>query len=179
MTDRFASKRWRMVKTTFVPPPSDSLPPDAWARETVQRWADDVVLAAAVFKPNAAGNHDLSPSGFGDRQILKACCAYLGERVILGVTPLHVHAVDLALGGHLARTVGRWGRDELLIAPVAAKRTRVRNDPNWPAIVVCFRSGRPIAELQVLRHDEEAERVVELLLGTTCRRDATGGSWAH
>ena len=45
----------------------------SWSRELVQARADDVVLAAALFKPNAAGSRELTlGAGFGQRQLLKA-----------------------------------------------------------------------------------------------------------
>ena len=71
----------------------------SWSRELVQARAEDVVLAAGLFKPNAPGSHEFTTStGFGHRQILKARGAYLGERIVLGITPLHVHALAVFFG---------------------------------------------------------------------------------
>jgi hypothetical protein len=144
--------------------PTDAFLGGSWFRELVQARSDDVVVAAALFKPNAPGNFDLSPSGFGDRQLLKACCAYLGERIVLGVTPVHVHAVELLFGGRVARTITRWPRDDLSITRVSARRGRhEKRSQSWPAFVVTLRSGRPLAELQAVNFDDDAVSVVDLL----------------
>jgi hypothetical protein len=129
----------------------------------VQARADDVVVAATLCKPNAAGSYELaSVTGFGERQLLKARGAYLAERVILGVTPLHVHAVAVFARGHIARAVGCWAREDVLATPVCAAGDHV--EPAWPALLLARRHGRAIAELQVLRHDDGAWRVLALLL---------------
>ena len=133
-----------------------------WARAVVQRHADDVVVAAARFKPNAAGRFDLSPAGFGQRAILKSQGAYLAERLLVGVTPLHVHVVRLVFGGRLARPAERWERDEIDVVPVPSHGREL--DPVGLALRVARRTGRPLAELQPLHRDRETERVVDLLL---------------
>jgi hypothetical protein len=142
-----------------------SQPGGTWACETVQRHADDVVLAAGMFKPNAPGRFCLSPSGFGDRQLLTARGAVLGERLLLGVTPLDLYAIDLILGGRLGRLVARWSRDDLVVQMVAAKRgRRDAADPLWPALLISLRTGIPSAEVQVVERDSDSERLVALLL---------------
>ena len=136
----------------------------SWARALVQRRADDVVLAAAPFKPNAVGSCEFSSSaGFGQRQILKARGAYLGGRVLLGVTPLHVHALVLFLGHRAARAVACWPRTELEVAPIGALGNTV--DLAWPALLLADRYGNVLAELQVMQRDDETWRVLALLLG--------------
>lgn len=138
----------------------------SWSRELVQARADDVVLAAARFKPNAAGSRELTVgAGFGQRQLLKARGAYLGERIVVGVTPLHVYALSLVFGGRSSRLVARWPRAELRPEPVCALGNA--RDALWPAVLVMDRYRRCLAELQPLVHDDEAWRVLTLLL----RRD--------
>lgn len=132
-------------------------------REVVQRRAEDVVLAAALFKPNAPGNFDVSPAGFGDRQLLKARGAYLGERVLLGVTPLDVYALVVFANGRIRHLVARWARDDIVVSRVPAKRHRREpRDPTWPALVVSS-YGRALAELQAVDRTVDAERLVDLL----------------
>jgi hypothetical protein len=151
-----------------------------WTYEIVRRRSDDVVVAAAIFKPNAPGDFSLSLGGFGDRQMLKACCAYLGERILLGVTPLHVHAIEVFGGARFSRTVARWPRDDVAVTAVPARRGRGSNeDPSWPAMLICRRSGRPLAELQAFRREPSAERVVDLLVrGASVVEDAGGTTGA-
>jgi hypothetical protein len=141
-----------------------------WAVEIAQQHADDVVLTAALFKPNAAGNWELSWSGWKSRQIMKARGTYLGERVVLAFTPLDVYAVELLFWGRLHRTICRWSRSELFVSMVV---TRGREpDPRWPALLIASRRGRLLAEVQALIRDNDAERVGKLLLaGNRALRD--------
>jgi len=132
------------------------------ARELAQRYAEDVVTGAAVFKPNAPGRCDLSPRGFGQRQRLKARGVYVGERTLLATTPLHVVAIELHLGARLRRLAGRWTRDELIAVATAA--CGVEPDPRWPAVLLADSSGRAFAELQPLVRDDESARVTRSLL---------------
>jgi hypothetical protein len=130
--------------------------------ELAQRHAEDVVYAAARFKPNAAGNHELSWGGFGRRQILKADGAYLAERVVLAVTPLHVCVIELACFGRVERLIRRWPRASVTASlTVAHGRTR---DLGWPALRIATHGGRTLADVQALRHDRGSELVAELLL---------------
>jgi hypothetical protein len=134
----------------------------AWAVEIAQQHADDVVLAAALFKPNAAGNCELSWSGWKSRQIMKARGTYLGERVVLALTPIDVYAVELVFWGRVHRTIRRWARSDLFVSMVV---TRGREpDPRWPALLIASRRGRLLAEVQALIRDNDAERVGGLLL---------------
>ena len=144
---------------------AEQSPSVSWAREVVQRQADDVVLLAGLFKPNAPGNFDFSPSGIGDRQLLKSRGVYLGERILLGITPLHLYAIELVAGGRLQCVVGRWQREDLVPTTVLAQRGRTEiHDPHWPAVLVTRRRGRPLAELQVVDRDRETGRLLDLLL---------------
>jgi hypothetical protein len=135
----------------------------SWTRELVQAHADDVVLAAALFKPNAAGSHELTTAaGFGQRQILKARGAYLGERIVIGATPLHVHARALFLGHRVSRAVACWPRAELCAVPICALGDTV--EPVWPALLLLDRHRRALGELQVLRRDDDAWSLLTMLL---------------
>jgi len=134
-----------------------------WMRELMQAHADDVVVAAALFKPNAAGLHELTTvDGFGQRQILKARGTYLGERIVIGVTPLHVHARALFLGHRISRAVACWPRAELRAVPIRALGDVV--EPAWPALLLTDGHGRTLGELQVLQRDDEAWTLLAMLL---------------
>jgi hypothetical protein len=142
----------------------------SWSRELVQARAEDVVLAAALFKPNAAGSHEFTTStGFGQRQILKARGAYLGERIVLGVTPLHVHALAVFLGHRASRAIACWPRVEVCIEPVAPNGNAV--NPLWPALLVTNRYRKALAELQVLHSDDDAWHLFTLLLRPSSSSD--------
>ena len=134
----------------------------SWPRELVQVHANDVVLAAALFKPNAAGSHELTPgAGFGHRQLLKASGAYLGERIALGVTALHVHALSLMFGGRASRAVACWPRRDVRAELVTARGAA---DDAWPALHLSDRQRRSVAELQSLDGDDDAWELLTLLL---------------
>jgi len=135
----------------------------SWCREVVQARAEDVVLAAALFKPNAAGSHELTiGAGFGHRQLLKARGAYLGERILLGVTPLSVHALAVFLRGRTSRGVACWSRSDVC-AELISPRGRAR-EALWPALLLTDRGGSSLVELQVSHYDDDAWQVLTLLL---------------
>ena len=133
--------------------PADTGPgsplPGSLARQLVQQHADDVVLAAALCKPNAPGSHEL------------ASFAALGARVALGVTALHVHALALFVGHRFVRAVGCWPRAEVYATPIFALGDTV--DPVWPAVLLTDARGKPRAELQVLERDDDAWELLVLL----------------
>ncbi len=132
----------------------------------VQVYADDVVLAAGLCKPNAAGSHELgSFEALAQRQFLKARGAFLAETVALGVTPLHVHALGLFLGRRVVRTFGCWPCAELYATPVDVRGDS--GDPAWPALLLTDSYGRPHAELRLLDRDDDAW---ELLVTLTCHQ---------
>ena len=150
---------------------TDSVPPSigTWVRGLVQKRADDVVLAAALCKPNATGAHELaSLEALGQRQLLKARGTYLAETVVLGITPLHVHALGLFLGRWFVRDVACWARAELCATRVAARG--VPDDPDWPALLLMSNHRKPFAELQVMQRDDDARKLVALLLRPSCER---------
>jgi hypothetical protein len=135
---------------------------EAWARELAQRHADDVVIAASLFKPNAAGSSELSWSGWKPRQMMKARGTYLGERTILAITPLDVYAVQVLFGGRIQRAIRQWARRDLLVSTVTTRGRPA--GPRWPALLIANRNGRQLAEVQALTRDDEAERVGQLLV---------------
>jgi hypothetical protein len=135
---------------------------EAWARELAQQHAEDVVIAASLFKPNAPGSSELSWSGLKPRQVMKARGTYLGERTILAITALDVYAVEILFGGRIDRTVRRWARSDLLVATVTTRGRPA--GPRWPALLIANRNGRQLAEVQALTRDDEAEQVARLLL---------------
>jgi hypothetical protein len=135
---------------------------DLGTLELAQRHADDVVYAAARFKPNATGNHELSWGGFGRRQVLKAEGAYLAERVVLAVTPLHVCVIELACFGRIERLIRRWPRASVTVSFTAAHgRTQ---HLGWPALLIASHRGRALADVQAVCHDDAAQVVAELLV---------------
>jgi hypothetical protein len=133
-----------------------------WARELAQQHAEDVVIAASLFKPNAPGSSELSWSGLKPRQVMKARGTYLGERTILAITALDVYAVEISFGGWIERTIRRWARSDLLVSTVTTRGRPA--GPRWPAILIANRNGRQLAEVQALTRDDEAEHVTRLLL---------------
>jgi hypothetical protein len=132
------------------------------ARDLAQQHAEDVVIAASLFKPNAPGSSELSWSGLKPRQMMKARGTYLGERTILAITALDVYAVEISFGGRIERTIRRWARSDLLVSTVTTRGRPA--GPRWPAILIANRNGRQLAELQALTRDGEAEHVARLLL---------------
>jgi hypothetical protein len=135
---------------------------EAWARELAQQHADDVLIAASLFKPNAPGTSELSWSGLKPRQMMKARGTYLGERTILAISPLHVYAVEMLFGGRIHRGIRRWTRSDLLVSTVTTRGRPA--GPRWPALLIANRNGRQLAEVQALTRDDEAEHVAQLLL---------------
>jgi hypothetical protein len=133
------------------------------ARDRVQSHAVDVVYAAALFKPNAAGRNEFAGmAGFGHRQLLKARGAFLAERVLIGLTPLHIHALAVHFAGHALREVGCWRRGELFATAVPAVGDTAL--PPWPALLLTNRRGDEIAELQVAIRNDDAWTVLTQLV---------------
>src|SRR5262249_3016933 len=147
--------------------PTSSLyahPQGSWARELAQPFVEDVVLAASLFKPNAAGGFEFSWSGFSQRQMLKARGVYLAERVILGVTAFEACALELVLGHFIVRPLGEWRRADLVLHTVDAHGTTGPADV--PGLLIAD-NNRELGELQALRTDHETARVVDLLIRAT------------
>jgi hypothetical protein len=145
---------------------------ETWARELAQQHADDVVLAASLFKPNAGGTSGLSWAGLRARQVMKGRGIYLGERVVLAITPLDVYAVETLFGGRMHRTIRRWSRSDLFVSTVTTRGRPA--SPRWPALLVATREGRQLADVQALHHDDEAEHVGQLLLAGNFTRGNPG-----
>jgi hypothetical protein len=134
----------------------------AW-REFVQSRAQDVVLAASLFKPNAAGSYELTTAaGFGHRQILKADGSYFGERVILGITPLHMHALVVFFGGRVSRVVACWPRSDISASVVPARGKASK--ASHTALLLRNRALSRKVELQALYDDEDTLVLIRLLL---------------
>jgi hypothetical protein len=130
------------------------------ARELAQRYAADVVLAAAVFRPNAEGLFEFGPRGFGTRQLLKARGVYAAERVVIAVTPLDVHAIAVLFRGRVRRPVWTAPRSQLVGYVVPAVGTSAAGS----AFVLTLRHGRELAELLPCGCDEESARVHAMLV---------------
>jgi len=134
----------------------------AW-RELVQSRAQDVVVAASLFKPNAAGSYEFTTAaGFGHRQILKADGSYFGERVILGITPLAMHALVVFFGGRVSRVVACWPRSEISAAVVPARGQA--SEASHTALLLRNRARNRKVELQALYDDEDTLVLIRLLL---------------
>jgi len=152
------------MRQAALPTPFESAPDrdDDRLRDLAQHHAEDVVLAAALFKPNAAGHCELSWGGFGQRQLLKARGAYVAERVLVAVTPLDVIAVAFWFRGRVRRRVGQWRRSELSIVSVLAHGRAL--DASWPAFAIRHRFDRRSLEIQPLHMTLASQRVCDLLL---------------
>jgi hypothetical protein len=97
--------------------------------------------------------------------LLKARRAYVGEKVVLAVTPLDVLVVELLLGGRIHRVVRRWARHEMLVVVVPAVGRDA--DPAWPAVWIARASRTMGAELRPRHHDAASRRVLDLILSGT------------
>jgi hypothetical protein len=146
----------------------------SWLRELVQARAQDVVLAASLFKPNAAGSYELTTSaGFGQRQILKADGAYFGERVVLGVTPLDLHALLVFFGGRWSRTVACWPRSDIAVSPVPARGKAT--EASGAAVLLRNHALNRKVELQALHDDEDTQYLLRLLVACHPAIDSSEG----
>jgi hypothetical protein len=128
--------------------------------ELAQPRCVDVVVAAARFKPNAAGSFELaSLRAVKDRQLLKADAAYLAERILIAVTPLHVFAFALGPISWARRNGIAWSRSELVV-----RSTPVKGDATTAsAFLMTDRTGCPRLELASLSDDPDTMRVLDLL----------------
>ena len=134
------------------------------SREQLQAEVPDVVLAAAVFQPNALGRSELgSLRGLQHRQLLKGEARYLGERLLVGVTPLEVCITVLwwrRVPSPWARW--RWPRAEVLCSPVRTWGTDLRS--GVAAVRLERADGRPIADVRPVEVGGESDEVIHLLL---------------
>jgi hypothetical protein len=128
--------------------------------ELAQGRIPDVVLSAGLFKPNAGGRHELSPTGFARRQLLKGASCYHGERVVVAVTALHVWALELTLVSAV-RTEIRWGRSAVVVRRVATQGTH--EDLEWPAFRLSAPRALAAIELVIRHRDEQAADVMRAL----------------
>jgi hypothetical protein len=92
-------------------------------RDVAQPRCDDVVLAAAVFAPNAAGRRELScVRGMSERQVLKSRGAYFAERVLIAITPIEVVAVAMGALSARFRSALFFRRDRAVIRSIPSRR---------------------------------------------------------
>jgi hypothetical protein len=118
------------------------------------------VTAAGLFKPNAGGRHELSPTGFGRRQLLKGASCYHGERLVVAVTPLDVFALELGPFDGV-RSELRWDRSSIVVRRVATHGSP--DDPEWPAFRLTDGRALPAVELVIRRRDESGAAVMKAL----------------
>jgi hypothetical protein len=128
--------------------------------EIAQTRVPDVVLAAGLFKPNAGGRHELSLSGFTQRQLLKGKGCYHGERLVVAVTPLDVVTFELGRWWGV-RAELRWSRSSMIVRRVATQGSS--DDREWPAFRLSGAGGLPAVELVIRHRDENAAAVMQLL----------------
>ncbi len=154
-------------------PNAGQLPPLGGATSLYQRLsqlaADDEVLVAGLFMPNAAGRGELSSlTGLRQRQSMKCRRGYLGERVMLALTALHLYVVPPMIGWpfvghHYLVDVVRLDRADVraVEVPVAVEglgpALRLRDD----------RRNVDVGEVRMRVLDDGARRLVGALLGRT------------
>jgi hypothetical protein len=128
--------------------------------DRVQALVDDVVVAAAAFRPNTRrvlGPHPLAA--------LRERYDHIGasaRRLFLAVTPLELYAFALTPWSHLGPPIGRWHRDELQVSALTA-----RGQPcgtRWPAMLVADGTGKQLFEVQADPASTEAELLTDLLV---------------
>jgi hypothetical protein len=130
--------------------------------DIAQEHCDDLVLAAAYFKPNAPGRWELSGvQALAERQLLKSRATYLAERVLLAVTALEVVGIVRLFRGRRSPRSVIWRRDELLVERVALRTGRL--EPGRVAIRLSVRGRSPRVELAALTHDDPTVRVLHHL----------------
>ena len=135
--------------------------------ELAQEFCDDVVFAAAWFKPNAPGRWELSSfSALGERQLLKSRAAYFAERILVAVTPLEVVAIAMDLTAVFRNRMRIWAREELAVQLIPS-----RVDPHAPSgdAVRLSRDGWfPRLEIAPIVDDRESWAVLDQLFGGLC-----------
>ena len=159
------------------PPQSWELPPGPHhptpAHALAQDNIDDEVLIAGTFLPNASGSGELrSLGGLQQRQLLKGRHAYLGERLILALTALHLYVVPPMVGLPL---VGPRMRSHI----ASFDRSRILAEPSTcavrdagPALLLSDRRlDVEIAEIRTRPQDPGAVLVLEQLLSDSRRMD--------
>jgi hypothetical protein len=130
--------------------------------EAAQRFCDDVVIVAGLFKPNAPGRGELRGlRAMSERQLMKSRGVYLSERMLVAVTPVEVVAIamDAAAFGRTRRRV--WTHEELRVEIIPSRCGRIAPGP-----ALCLsRAGRsPVIEIAPIVDDDVSAAVVERLL---------------
>jgi hypothetical protein len=135
--------------------------------EIAQQFCDDVVFAAAWFKPNAPGRWELSSfRALGERQLLKSRAAYFAERILVAVTPLQVVAIAMDMTAIFRNRFRVWPRDELAVQLIPS-----RVDPRVPsgdAVRLSRGNWFPRLEIAPLVDDRESWAVLDQLFGGLC-----------
>lgn len=130
--------------------------------EAAQRYCDDVVLVAALFKPNAPGRGELRGlRALSERQLLKSRAVYLSERMLIAVTPVEVVAIamDAAAFGRTRRRV--WTHAELRVDVIAS---RAGTDAAGPALRLSCRGRSPMLEIAPIAENDASASVIDRLL---------------
>ncbi len=108
-------------------------PDTEWVTRFAQDRVDDEVVAAALFGANAPGRSACSSlEAFGQRQILKAQGRHHGERIVVVLTALHIHALSLSMTGRVVEHL-TWDR---AAARVLAVPLRPRVTAPGPALFI-------------------------------------------
>jgi hypothetical protein len=129
-------------------------------RDFAQGYCDDLVLAAAYFKPNAPGRWEISSlRALSSRQLLKSEASYLAERVLLAVTTVEV--VAIVRRRFFPPHVVSWSRARLWVEPVTLRLGRL--EPGRAALRLTDDGSSPRLELATLVDDEATRRVLDLL----------------
>ena len=136
-----------------------------WACEAAQPHVPDIVLAAGLFQPNAVGRFELSSfAGFQQRQLLKSRGTTVWERMLLAITPIELLAVEVLMGSVLCPVKLHWPLSSVRARPVRPKRRSP--DLEWPGVrLERVASGRVIAELRVVHHDDSSLQLLDRLIG--------------
>ena len=155
---------------TAQPPDSRELPSDPDSPSVfhlrTQRVVDDELIAAGLFMPNAVGRGELSTlTGLSQRQAMKCRRRYLGERVLVGLTCLHLYLVPPMVGWPV---VGPRYLDDIVRidrADVRATEVPVAVPGLGRAVrIVDRRRATDVVELRMRVIDAGARRVLRLLL---------------
>jgi hypothetical protein len=124
-------------------------PATDWARPFAQERLDDEVVAAGLFAPNAPGRCEFSSlDAFGQRQILKSQGRHHGERIVVALTALHIHALSLSMTGRVLENL-TWDRSTARVVAMPARPGVIAPGPAvfvgsptcFPAIEVVERGG--------------------------------------
>ena len=135
--------------------------------EVAQQFCDDVVFAAAWFRPNAPGRWELSSfSALGERQILKSRAAYFAERIIIAVTPLEVVAIAMDATAMFRNRFRVWTRDELAVQLIPSRVDK--HAPTGDAVRLSRDGFFPRLEIAPMNDDRESWAVLDQLFGGLC-----------